>query len=768
MPLEPYRAYDPPHAPWKQAPLLRYALLLIVGIVLGNAGRQLLPLIVWGCITLGLALLSVAAACSGNRVKQVCGMSSKSASANNLSRKCAVPHGLTLLAVYATLVAVGATLTCLAYQRVEVCWPDTPQSWQAEVLNVREREAHTLRTDLRINAPHTPFHQKVVRAKLTLTDTALQIVPADRITFYAPIRPGYRAGNPGDFDYNHYLLTHGISGTTAPDSCWQLLAPNTHQQLSLLLLRYRQQLLDTYAQHFGNETLGILSALTLGDKSTLTANTRRLFSDTGTSHVLALSGLHLGILFSLLQLFILRWIRKRRLYLAAQAISLGALWLFVALAGSPLSLQRAAWMFSLFLLGNSLQRTHQATLNNLALAALILLVCSPLSLFDVGFQLSFTAVLSILIGNEYVWQRLPVPNWSNAYERMLFPAMLGDRPPHTPQWRRLQLVRLRLGVQKYAYLLLRRMLYPFICVSLSAQLGTAPLILYYFHTFSPYALVANLLVIPAAYALLGGALLFFAIPVTVFRTAIVEMLTRTVEMLTTALNWLSSWPGATIRLYPHVLTICLLTLLPLAAYQLVYRRCIQHRRRAWMLVTAMLLACIGIETYRLRPQRLAPQIIIYNLPRTTAIHFVQSAQCSYLFSPTPPDTLRQRMAYVEKNFFTPRSIAPPQPIGQTDLRNRHLLHKGNLFVFGTTRLLLLRHRLPKVPAQHPLPIEVLVVGYGSFDTPARVQQHVRPQQVVLDPTLPARRRNLWLTTCAAANIPCHDVRDEGAFIYPLN
>ena len=746
MPLEPYYTYTLPHSPWKQAPLLPYALLLIAGITIGYAGRQLLPPAGWAAITTGFALLSTGLCLWG---------------------KGAVARRLATGIAYAALMAAGGTLTCLSYKQVEVKWPDTPRTWQAEVLSVREKNAYTLRADVRLIAPQTPYHGRKVRIKLAQINTASPLTPADRLTFYAPIRPGYRAGNPGDFDYRSYLLTHGICGTATPDSCWKMLPPNHHPDIAMQLLRYRQQLLNTYSRHFQAEALAILSALTLGDKSALTDNTRRLFSETGTSHVLALSGLHLGILFSLLQLFALRWIRKRPVYLAAQGFSILALWLFVGLAGSPLSLQRAAWMLTLFLLGNSMQRTRQATLNNLALAALILLICSPLSLFDVGFQLSFCAVLSIILGNQYFWQHLPVPNWSNQYERQLFPVVLGSHPPRTRQWWALQRVRLRLRLQKYAYLLLRQVIYPFICVSLSAQFGTALLIIFYFHTFSPYAVLANFVVIPAAYVLLGGALLFFTIPCVEFQTWLVKVLTLTVDGMTTALDHIAHWPGATLTLYPHALTLCLLSVLPVLLFKLLHSQNRQQRRQAITLATLLLVACIGIETYRLRPQRLAPQIMVYNLPRTTAIHFIQSAQCSYLFSPIAPDTLHARMVYIEKNFFTPRGMATPQPVVKTDMHNHYLLRKGNYFVFGTTRLLLLHHNLPAASTQRPQAIDLLVVGYGSYETLATVQRHFSPRHVVLDPTLPTRRRNLWLTACAAANIPCHDVRNDGAFVYLL-
>ncbi|MDO5751327.1 MAG: ComEC/Rec2 family competence protein, partial [Rothia sp. (in: high G+C Gram-positive bacteria)] len=372
------------------------------------------------------------------------------------------------LPAFLTWGLCAAAFTALAYTRVQIHWPEHEQSWVGSVVETDKRYDDGTSVRLRLESGDE------VRLRV-LSEEAKELKPADRIAFMGQIRQPKREGNPGDFDYPTYLQVHGISGVAyVPAGKWRRLAPEAHPSLSARLLRLRTRLTAQYAAHFEGSAYAILSALTLGDKSTLSPTVRALFSDTGVSHVLALSGLHLGILFSLLQLFLLRPMRWGRWFFIAQGLALMSLWGFVLLAGAPLSLQRSAWMFTLLQLGLCLQRAQGATPNNLALASLVILSFSPLSLFDVGFQLSFLAVAGIVWCGTYVWRRIPLP----------YPDWYGDRylEKHRTWW-----MWLRDGGQVALYWVVYKVVYPLVTVSLSAQFATLPLVVYYFHNLPLHA-----------------------------------------------------------------------------------------------------------------------------------------------------------------------------------------------------------------------------------------------------------------------------------------
>lgn len=740
MPFKVLPTQPLPQLPWQKAPLLRYVLFVASGIVLGWSLRTQVDSLCWFVF-----LAVVAGICL----------------AGSLHLKGIAYQRLGTWVAPLVLLLSGATLAQLRYEQIHVEWPESPQCWQAKVKTIhRQIEPKTVQVDVQLQHSDSRYHDKTVRLRLTGTETG-RLQTATPLLFSARITSGYSARNPGDFDYTSYLYTHGISGAASARDRWKIF---TGKSLTLTfaerMQRLRQHLVSNYARYFQGDELSILAALTLGDKSTLTAETRQLFSENGVSHILALSGLHLGILFSLLNLFFLRWLRKRSVFLVANALCIAALWLFVWMVGLPVSLLRAAWMFTLMQVGYCFHRGSGATLSNLAFAAFVLLIFSPLSLFDVGFQLSFSAVLGIVLCNAYLWQRFPLPVWSD-YDPV-YGNLVKARSYGLPA-RRYSYFRL----MQVGYGFIRQIAYPFFTVSLSAQLGTLPFILYYFHQFSPYALLANVVVIPSAYLLLGGSLLFFLLPFDFVRQGLTLLLQGVLQGMTGVLNIMSRWPGASFTVYLHPLTLCLLLVIPCLLYARLQVRYRPLRRRYLYAVVAMSSVILVTEALRLRPQHLPPQIIVYNVPRTTVVHFIHQADRSYLYASVPPDTLRPRLTYIRRNFFNPHHMAEPQVLSRAPFRDDVLWADRCHFVFGSHRLYVLCAPLSVKPNARPHALHTLVVGRGCSDNLATVLRVFRPRRVILDGSLSQNVRSRWVADCRRAGIACHDVRSRGAYVYEL-
>ena len=188
-----------------------------------------------------------------------------------------------------------------------------------------------------------------------------------------------------------------------------------------------------------SDAYAVVAAMTLGDKSALSQELREVYSVTGASHVLALSGLHLGIIYMLLTLLL----GGSRFFTFSpfHFFTLSAIWSFVFLVGMPVSVVRSATMLTVYAL-LSLGHRDKMSVNTLAFTALLVLIVSPLSLFDIGFQMSYLSVFAIL---------LMVP-----LSERLFPV---------------------------GYLMTHRVirwLWGMVAVSCAAQIGVAPLVAYYF------------------------------------------------------------------------------------------------------------------------------------------------------------------------------------------------------------------------------------------------------------------------------------------------
>ena len=251
----------------------------------------------------------------------------------------------------------------------------------------------------------------------------------------------------------------------------------------------------------------MLSALTLGDRQRLTRDIRTTYSNAGVAHLLALSGLHLGIIVTFLLLLLRPLGRTRPGRVSVYLLSLTVIWLFAYVTGLTLPTLRAATMFSLFCLF-LLQNRQGNALNSLFLSAFLILVISPSQLLEVGFQLSFLSVLAILL----VW---PL---RRHYAGLCRPLV----------W--------------LADLLL---------MSCAAQVATAPLVAHCFGTLPVYFLVSNVVAVPCAYMLLGGALVFFVLsPVPAVQGFCGDGLAFLSGALNGWLEWVSSWPFGVVNWQP--------------------------------------------------------------------------------------------------------------------------------------------------------------------------------------------------------------------------
>ena len=289
-------------------------------------------------------------------------------------------------------------------------------------------------------------------------------------------------------------------------------------RMRLRFLLLRQKLLSRYRQSVTEEEVyGVLAAMTLGDRSALTAEVRDTYSVTGASHVLALSGLHLGIIYMLLT----RLTFGRRRFWMGQVALILCIWAFAFLTGLSPSIVRSATMLSVYAVF-SVGGRGRSSLNLLAFAAILILMVSPSALFDIGFQLSFMAVLSILLFMPFVELFWPARFW------------------------------------------LHRWLRGIVGISVVAQLGTAPLVAYHFGYFPTYFLLTNFIVIPAVTAVLYGALLIVFVP------QLGSLLVVLIQMLNKALGWIAQLPCSYIDgLHPSVFKVCAFYVLLLAIYLII-------------------------------------------------------------------------------------------------------------------------------------------------------------------------------------------------------
>lgn len=296
------------------------------------------------------------------------------------------------------------------------------------------------------------------------------------------------------------------------------------ERSKVFFLDQRTRLLERFADNgIDGDAYAVVAAMTLGDKSALTRDIKDTYSVSGASHVLALSGLHLGIIYMLLSLLLPR----RRWPALSQLVIILSVWAFVFLVGMSVSVVRSAIMLTVYGL-LSIGNRDKMSINALAFTAIVMLMWNPAWLFDVGFQMSFMAVLAIL---------LFVPLFED-----VFPAEF---------------------LMEHRWI---KRIWGLVIVSCAAQLGVAPLIAFYFGRFSAYFLLSNMIVIPAAIVILWLSIVVLLFP------SLAYLLLYIVQWLNRVLLSITDIPGASIdNLHPSVLQVVLIYVLIFCCYLFIER-----------------------------------------------------------------------------------------------------------------------------------------------------------------------------------------------------
>lgn len=417
------------------------------------------------------------------------------------------------LLILVTFTFSGALLMRLVEQSFVVALPDGETEYEAVVISQPIERGRVVRFDMLISKG-TLAGQKV-RATL-LRDTVQQ--------HYRRLRPGMgikalsrfeypRNFENSHFDYITYLKCQGIGVQTfIYHSHWRLarvslLSLSRWQRFRITLLSWRSAILARYRQTgLEGDAAAVVAAMTLGERSSITTALRDVYQQTGVSHALALSGMHLSVF---TMLFV--GVARRRFRMLRCALFLFAIWTYVVMVGMMPSVVRAALMSSVYVL-LSIARRNALSLNVLAFAAILMLVSNPFILFDVGFQLSFVSVAFILVYAPLVSAWVP-----QAFQ-LRFPLL--------------------------------RWFWQLVVLSFSAQLGTAPLVALYFGRLPLYFLFTNLLVVPAvALVIYLSLFLLLTAGIPILSSFSVQMLTALVAVLHGALVFFTSLPHASIPVY---------------------------------------------------------------------------------------------------------------------------------------------------------------------------------------------------------------------------
>ncbi len=482
---------------------------------------------------------------------------------------------------------------------------------------------------------------------------------------YKPVDPPY---NPGEFNYKQYLANQNIhyqSFLHLPHA--RLLKRNQGNPVITFSLKTRQQLVAAIKTYLHNPgAIAIASTLLLGYKADLSSEVLQAYSKTGTIHVLSVSGAHVAVIFWLISTLLKPFRHHRYGKWLNAGLSLVLIWGYAILTGLSPAVCRAAIMLSMIIISKAGSRPVH-TLNVLAVSAFGLLLYNPLLITDVGFQLSYLAVLGLLIVQPIIYE---LKDFNNPMVRKLW----------------------------YA-----------VSASLAAQIITFPLSAFYFHQFPVYFLISNLLIlIPAEAIVIIGALFLTStfIPyLQIFSQWSGYLLEQIIVWMTRVLSYIEHLPYASIGkiwLTPleHLFWYLLIGLM---LYYLISKKAVALK----LSLGCLLVLCIS-SSWKLINVQQTERMVFFNVKKNTATLFQRGRQA----------VLVTNLTLADKNYLY--SIQPCldslgidsvlfcQP--QQNLQTSYFKKEHNYIQFMQKSILLFNPSLEKTVLNRELSVDYVVLS----------------------------------------------------------
>lgn len=372
----------------------------------------------------------------------------------------------------------------------------------AEVCQKPLEKANTFQCVLKIRSKEMARPEKVI-AYFSKNQFDSSILAGDQLALFARPREIRNTGNPFELDYKLMMKNKGIYSSV-------YLSPGTYQKTGRQINRItyeaehvRDQLIALLkTTKIGNGERAVISALTLGYRTELDQETMNYFADTGTIHVLSVSGLHVALIFIILNFLFSSINRGKYGKIIHGMLIILCLWSYAFITGFSPSVQRSTVMFSFVIVGNLLRRPVNIY-NSLSASALVLILLDPLVLYDIGFQLSYLAVFGIVLIQPPLVNMLEIKNKFLQWAWALF------------------------------------------TVSMAAQLVTFPLSIFYFKQFPTLFWLSSFIAIPATTLIIWLTTVFFILsPLPVIAGLIVVLIQHITHLLLVILKWMSNLPHA--------------------------------------------------------------------------------------------------------------------------------------------------------------------------------------------------------------------------------
>lgn len=515
--------------------------------------------------------------------------------------------------------------------------------------------------------------------------------------------------NPNGFDYATYLGRQGIGATAYIASYkWKKIGENSSFSIFRLAEESQKNLLSIY-KRFGitGDEFAVLAALTLGSKDALHPELRQNYTTSGGMHILAVSGLHVGIIYMVLGFLLSFMDKKPSMKILKAILMVLLLWIYAFITGLPPSVIRATLMFSFVAVGMSLDRKSQIY-NTISISAFLMLLYNPNYLFDVGFQLSYSAVICI------IYFQPQIKKWFVTKNKVL-------------GWT-----------------------WDLTAVSLAAQIGTAPFSLFYFHQFPNYFFITNLVAIPfASFIIYGAVILFVLSPVPYLSVAAAFVLQWLLKILNFCIAFIHDLPFS--------LTVSSIDFWQTALiFGIIVSFSIYFQTKKFIFLFGaftFIFFVISLDLSTSYNTLTNSKVVVFADNSNTHVDFIEGKN-HFLFTTDSSSVER-----VAGNFWLQNKLDIPINLKKSDLFSNGFIE------FGGKRFFILSDDwLKRKTTSTPISIDYLIVGNGLKPKMNEILDCIIPEKIIVDKSISGWYTESIRKSCHDKGISFYSVAEQGAYV----
>ncbi len=537
----------------------------------------------------------------------------------------------------------------------------------------------------------------------------------DNILIKGGLQKIRNAGNPGGFNYSRYMgFQETYHQVYLKPSDFVIVKNNSNNYLYNFIFAARKKVINVLKENIAadKKVTGIAEALLIGYKEDLDKDLVQAYSNTSVVHIIAISGMHLGLIYIVLVWLFARTPIIKKSKLAQVILIIVSLWLFSLITGASASVLRSAVMFTCIVIGKTFFK-QSVIYNSLASSAFLLLAYNPFMLWDVGFQLSYTAVVGI------VWLKKPIENLYYS--------------PH-----------------KFV-----RQVWSMCAITLAAQILTLPLCIYYFHQIPTLFLFTNLICVPLSTIILFAEILLIIIaPIKALAVLVGKCIYFLTWLMNVIIEFFNALPGSLIdKVHANAFTtLALYAFAILLSYSLL-----QKNKKVFKVSLVSLFVFTSIWTWGKIQLYKQQKMIVYNVPKHRAVDFITNNKY-YFFGDA-----EMKIDGALQNF----NLKPSRVLYQMTLAKDSIVYTDAAYSycnFKNKKVIFLDKPIDFAEMENPIIVDALVISKNPKINIRKLTSVIKPNIIVLDGSNSLWKITQWKKECEELHLPYFITGEQGAFV----